>query len=120
MIKVYRIEHPVDKDGMWYNVKGLPKKQIHTLCPNGIAKDFPMPLNPLHQKDGKVWCSAGKCVEQMHHWFTTEDALSLEKNGYKLYEFIVPEIQELEHEALFCRKEAISFREIDLSEVWDL
>src|SRR5690606_34380107 len=99
---------------------GEPKKQIHILCPNGIAKDFPMPHNPLHRKDGKVWCSAGKSVEQMHHWFTTEDAQNLLNNGFKLYEFKVDEVQELEHEVLFCREDVIEEKEIELTKIWNI
>lgn len=118
-IQVYRIEKPIDKDGMWYDSEGNPKKQIHELCPNGIAKDFPMPYNNLHRKEGKVWCSAGKCVETMKHWFTAEDAQSLLDKGFKLYAITVPRVQELEFESLFCREEIIEQREIELTEVWD-
>ncbi len=54
---VYRIENPEDKDGMWYTKDGILRKKIHILCPDGIAKDFPMPFNPIHKKTvifGKV------------------------------------------------------------------
>lgn len=120
MYKIYRIEHPTDKDGMWYNIKGEPKKQIHKLCPNGVAKDFPMPFNELHKKDGLNWCSAGGSVEQMNHWFSAEDAKNLLDNGYKLYELRVSEIQDLEKEVLFCREHIISTKEIELTEVWNI
>ena len=74
---VYRIENPEDKDGMWYTKEGILRKKIHILCPNGIAKDFPMPFNPLHKKDGHIWNSAGKSIENMNQWFTPEDAINL-------------------------------------------
>lgn len=46
---VFRIENPIDIDGMWYTKDGIFHKTIHILCP----KDFPMPLNlELHRKDG--------------------------------------------------------------------
>lgn len=118
--KVYRIEDPNSQDGMWYNSKGKPKKIIDKLCPNGKAKDLPMPYNELHKKDNKSWSSGGKSIEQMQHWFTNQDALQLVKNGYKLYEFIVPEIQELEFEVLFCKADVITKKEIELNKIWNL
>ena len=57
---IFRIEKPEDRNGMWYNKNGIFMKTIDILCPNGIAKDFPMPLNlELHRKDGEIWNSAG-------------------------------------------------------------
>jgi len=115
---IYRIEHPTDGDGMWYNSKGLPKKKIHMLCPNGIAKDFPMPFNPLHKLNGKTWRSAGKSIENMNQWFTTEDAYSLYKYGFRLYEYRTYVYQELEMEILFVPEEVISKKEIPINHVW--
>lgn len=118
---VYRIENPTDKDGMWYTKDGIMRKKIHVLCPNGIAKDFPMPLNlELHRKDGNVWQSAGKSIDNMNQWFTPEDAMNLYNNGFKLFQFDVNMFQELEMEVLFCRKGIISQTEIPLETVWDL
>ena len=122
MIKtIYRIEHPVELDGMWYDRHGNPKKRIHELCPDGLAKDFPMPLNlPLHRKDGNIWVSAGKSMENMNQWFTPEDAKSLYSAGFKLFEFTVSEYQELEMEILFRRDEIIKQKEIALNKVWKI
>lgn len=118
---IYRIELPEAKNGMWYNKDGVLDKKIHILCPNGIAKDFPMPLNlKLHRKDGEVWNSGGKSIENMNQWFTPEDAKSLMNNGFKLFEFEVDMFQELEMETLFCRKGIISQKEIPLEIVWEL
>ena len=117
---VYRIENPEDKDGMWYTKEGVLRKKIHILCPNGIAKDFSMPFNPLHQKDGRVWQSAGKSVENMNQWFTADDAINLWKHGFKLFEFETNMFQELEMEILFCREGIIQQREIPLESIWDM
>lgn len=116
---IFRIENPTDKDGMWYTKKGIARKKIHILCPNGIAKDFPMPFSPLHSKNGHVWQSAGKSIENMNQWFTVEDAINLYNNGFKLFQFEVDMFQELEMEILFCRKGIISQKEIPLEMVWD-
>lgn len=119
---VYRIEHPVDKNGMWYTEHGILQKRIHILCPNGIAKDIPMPFNPLHQLNGEVWNSGGKSIENMNEWFTSEDAINLYNSGFKLFEFLLTTnmTQELEHEILFCRKGIIKQKEIPLEVVWKL
>lgn len=117
---IYRIENPNDGDGMWYGGDGVLKKKIHILCPNGIAKDFPMPFNPLHRKDGKIWKSAGKSIENMNQWFTSEDAKSLYENGFRLYEFKTKIYQELEMEILFVPTEVESKVEIPLNKVWNI
>ena len=78
-----------------------------------------MPLNPLHQKDGKIWQSAGKSIENMNQWFTSEDAKNLYNNGFKLFQFNVNMFQELEMEILFCREGVIDQKEIPLENVWE-
>ena len=118
---VYRIENPEDKDGMWYTKDGIFRKTIHILCPNGIAKDFPMPSNlALHRKGGRIWQSAGKNAGNMNQWFTASDAVSLSQNGFKLFEFETNLFNELDMEILFCREGVIKQREIPLEEIWDL
>jgi hypothetical protein len=47
---IYRIENPIEMDGMWYTKDGILRQRIHILCPNGIAKDFPMPFNRYTKK----------------------------------------------------------------------
>lgn len=120
MIEVYRIENPIDMDGMWYTKEGIARKKIHILCPNGIAKDFPMDYNPLYQKEGIIWNSAGKSIENMNQWFTSEDAINLYNNGFKLFKFQVNIYKELEMEMLFSRKGIIKQEEIPLEVVWDI
>lgn len=118
---IYRIENPTDKDGMWYDKNGVFRKTIHILCPNGIAKDFPMPENiPLHRKEGIIWNSGGKSIENMNEWFTVEDAKSLYTKGFKLFQMEVDLYQELEKEILFCRDNIITQKEIPLEHVWKL
>lgn len=119
--KVFRIENPIDKDGMWYTKEGIFRKTIHILCPDGIAKDFPMPLNlALHRKDGQIWQSAGKSIENMNQWFTASDAINLYSKGFKLFEFETTLFQELEMEILFCRQGIIKQTEIPLESIWEI
>jgi hypothetical protein len=119
--RIYRIENPIHMDGMWYTKDGIYRKTIDILCPNGKAKEFPMPLDlEHHKKSGFDWQSAGKSVEDMNFWFTSEDALSLYNNGFRLFEFEVTEFQELENEILFHRGGVITQKEIPLDVVWDI
>jgi len=118
---IFRIEIPESKHGMWYDENGIYQKKIHILCPNGIAKDFPMPLNlELHRKNGEIWNSAGSSIDQMNHWFTSSDAMNLMNKGFKLFQYEVNMYQELENEILFCRKGIISQIDIPLETIWDL
>lgn len=118
---VYRIENPIDMNGMWYNKDGIFMKTIDILCPNGIAKDFPMPLNlELHRKEGKIWNSGGKSIKNMNQWFSAQDAINLFNNGFKLFKFEVNEYQELDIEILFTRQSIIKQEEIPLEMVWDI
>lgn len=118
---IYRIETPGSKHGMWYNEHGIFQKSIDILCPNGIAKDFPMPLNlELHRKDGEIWNSGMRSIEQSRHWFTTDDVKNLMNKGFKLFQFEVIMFQDLENETLFCRRGIIGQKEIPLEFVWDI
>lgn len=118
---IYRIEKPEDKNGLWYSKEGILQKDIQLLCPYGIAKDFPMPLNlKLFRKNGEIWNSAGKSIENMNYWFTPMDAINLRNNEFKLFEFEVNMYQELEDEILFCRKGILNQKEIPLESIWDI
>jgi hypothetical protein len=118
---IFRIETPNEMGGMWYNKNGVLQKKIHILCPEGIAKDFPMNLNlEAHRKDGKVWNSAGKSIENMNEWFTAQDAKNLFNKGFKLFKFEVNEFQDLVNEVLFTRVGIITQEEIPLEVVWNI
>jgi hypothetical protein len=116
--KIYRIENPKTMHGMWHDNEGNFKPTIHDLCPNSIAKDFPIGPCSDHQKDGKTWYSAGKSKENMQYWFSKEDAKNLIDNGFKLYEFEVSEWMEKEYEILFTREGIVSTTIIDYEEIW--
>lgn len=119
--KVYRIENPIERNGMWYTKDGVFRKTIDILCPDGIAKDFPMPLNlKLHRKDGYIWQSGGKDIKDMNYWFTASDAINLYNHGFKLFEFETTMFQELENEVLFCRDGIIKQIEIPLESIWEI
>lgn len=115
---VYRIENPEHMHGMWYDNNGDFDPIINKLCPNALAKEFPMPYNELQKKDGKDWYSSGKSIENMNQWFNRSDAENLLDNGFKLFKFVISEWQELEMEILFTREGVIEQDEININEVW--
>jgi len=117
---IYRIENPVEMHGMWYDKQGNFDPIIEKLCPEGLAKDFPMPFNFRHKKSKKHWYSAGKSIDNMNQWFSPQDAINLMNNGFKLFQFDVTEFQELEMECLFTREGIIAQEEIPLEVVWDI
>jgi len=117
---VYRIENPKDKGGMWYDGEGNFNPTIHLLCPNAIAKDFPMGFCDDHQREGKRWQSAGKNIENMNQWFSREDAENLVANGFHLYKFEVTEWYEKEMEILFTREGVVAVEIIPIDHVWVL
>lgn len=118
MRTIYRIEDPNTMNGMWYSQDGSFQPTIHELCPNSVAKDFPMGYCADHKKEGKKWYSAGKSKENMHFWFSKEDALNLLNNGFYLFEFTVNEWFEKEHEILFTREGVVSKSILSLYEIW--
>lgn len=118
--KVFRIEKPTEQAGMWYDKNGIIRNKIHIMCPDGIAKDLPMPFNAdLHRKDGLIWFSSGKSIKNMNEWFSKSDAENLINNGFKLFEFEVSIFQELKMEILFCREGVIKQKEIQLKSIWN-
>ena len=117
-ITVYRIENPTTHHGMWYDANGKYDPVIQELCPNGITKDLPMPFNKAQQTDGYKWYSAGKSIENMHQWFSAEDAQRLVNNGFKLFQFKVNMYQQLDMEVLFCREGVVDCKEIPLDFIW--
>ena len=115
---IYRIENPNTMNGMWYSQDGSYQPTIYELCPNSVAKDFPMEYCDDHKKDGKNWYSAGKSKENMHFWFSREDAINLVNNDFYLFEFIVKEWFEKENEILFTREGIVSMSVISIDDVW--
>lgn len=115
---VYRIENLEHMHGMWYDKEGNFDPIIQDLCPDGKAKDFPMPYDEQHKIKGKEWYSAGKSIDNMNEWFSREDAERLVENGFQLYKYEVSEFQELEMECLFTREGIVDKEIIPIDEVW--
>lgn len=115
---IFRIEKSDQKHGMWHNENGEYDPIIQEICPNSATKDLPMPYNEQHKKDGLKWFSATSSIENMHYWFSADDAQRLINNGFKLYQMRINMYQITEMEVLFCREGVIESKEIPLENVW--
>jgi uncharacterized protein (DUF2225 family) len=118
-ITVFRIEHEITKDGMWYDINGIFTNKIQIICPNALAKDFPMDYNEIYKAHNTIWQSSGKSIENMNEWFSKQDAINLHNAGLKLYELDVQNYIELENEILFDRNSIVNRREITISKIWN-
>lgn len=116
---VFRIENPHHMHGMWYDRSGKFDPVINRLCPNALAKDFPMSFNFRHFKGNKKWYSSAKSSENMKQWFNRSDAENLLEHGFRMFKFIVSEYQELDYEVLFTREGVVDQQEISIDEIWD-
>lgn len=115
---VYRIEN--DGGGLWYDQNGVYCKTIDIICPDAVARDYPMPYDDRHYLDGKMWQSAADSAEQMQHWFSPEDARLLHLAGMKPFSYEVEVVQVLENEVLFCPADVLVKRELRLEDLWDI
>lgn len=118
-MKIYRIENETTNHGMWYRLDGTYDPFIKTLT-EGISKDLPMGYNERYSKDSLKWFSGCGNIEDMKHWFSALDALELNQNGYKLFEFEAEQFSIAEHEVMFTREGVISKKEIPLETIWDM
>lgn len=117
MIKVFRIENPLSKHGMWYRADGTFDPFILKLT-EGRSKHLPMEFDERYRKDGN-WFSAGASRKQMNQWFSPLDAFELTQNGYSLFEFTVDKYKVEEHQVLFLRGGIIKSESIPLEALWD-
>jgi hypothetical protein len=117
-LTIFRIEHEVTKDGMWYNNNGIFTNKIQIICPDAIAKDLPMEFSEIYKAHNTIWQSAGKSIENMNEWFSKQDAINLYNAGLKLYELDVQNYIELEKEILFDRNSIINKKEISINKIW--
>lgn len=83
MRKFYRVSNENTQQGLWYNFTGEFTGLIHnkfSFCKNNDLKmEFDSTLIG--------YLSATPNLEDLYHWFTKEDILTLQKFGYFIHEF---------------------------------
>lgn len=79
----YRISNLESQQGLWYDFKGNFTGLIHTkfdFCANSqLRMDFDETL--------RGYLSATEAIDTLYNWFTKEEILKLQDNGYFIHEF---------------------------------
>jgi hypothetical protein len=79
----YRVSNVDTQQGLWYDYEGNFTGLIHdkfNFCQNkDLRMDFDQTL--------VGWLSATDALETLYKWFTVEDILKLQENGYAIYVF---------------------------------
>ena len=118
-MKVYRVENPIGKHGLWRNFDGSPCDVFNKLM-IGKCKTLTMPDSDFYREEGKQWFSATDTPEKLRVWFDVFDIVQLRELGYKVYQFEVSEIRNVnEYEVVFARDKIESVIAIDPAIVWD-
>lgn len=114
MPKLFRVENPLSKQGLWYREDGTFNPFIKTLT-NAIARDLPMGFDPTFKVEGLDWISACDNLPDMKNWFSTQDLQELEARGYSLFEFDVTRYRTVNGHAVFAKEHVLQTNRIDLS-----
>lgn len=84
MPTLYRVENRIAKTGLWYNEDGRFTEFVKSI--NYRHADLPMKWEE-HMAGG--WFSSVDDPTQLKTWFTMDDMIQLEAQGYGIYEFDV-------------------------------
>lgn len=118
-MKVYRVEDPYRKHGIWRDFDGTVNPVFKYLS-NGKCKDMPMENSDFYREGGKNWFSATDTPEKLKAWFSTQDVIEMEDMGYSVIEFEVTNVREVsEFEVVFTRDSIIKWDYIDPQSIWE-
>ena len=117
-MKVYRVEDPYRKHGIWRDFDGTVNPVFKYLS-DGKCKDMPMENSDFYREGGKNWFSATDTPEKLKAWFSTQDIIEMEDMGYSVIEFEVTNVREVsEFEVVFTRDSIIKWDYIDPCSIW--
>ena len=118
-MKVYRVEDPYRKYGIWRDFDGTVNPVFKYLS-DGKCKDMPMENSDFYREGGKNWFSATDTPEKLKAWFSTQDIIEMEDMGYSVIEFEVTNVREVsEFEVVFTRDSIIKWDYIDPQSIWE-
>jgi len=109
---LYRIEHPENFGGAWYNEDGSDNRIVDELT-NSTLSELPMGRDERYHADGKKWQCAAWSVDHLKYWFTEDDAQELILKGFKLCKFISTQFIFEEQQVLFTKLGVISLEYFD-------
>ena len=114
---VYRLESTSPANGLWYDNNGKWVWGIAAL-PNCQTKDLPMSYDERYKKDGRDWFSSCSRKEDLAHWYSLEDALTLIKNGFVFTRYLATEYEEYEFETTFIKETCLAREVLDIKEIF--
>lgn len=118
-MKVYRVENPNGKHGLWRNFDGTPCDVFDKLT-IGKSRTLPMEDNSFYRSEGKQWFSATDTPEKLRAWFDVLDIIQMRELGYRVYQFEVTKVKTVsEYEVVFTRDSIESVIAIDPAVIWD-
>lgn len=118
-MKVYRVENPIGKHGLWRNFDGSPCDIFDKLT-IGKCRTMPMSDNDFYRENSKQWFSATDTPEKLRAWFDVIDIIQMRELGYRVYQFEVSETRTVnEYEVVFTRESIESVIAIDPAIIWD-
>lgn len=117
-MKVYRVENPYGKHGIWRDFDGTVNPVFKYLS-DGKCKDMPMEDSDFYREGGKNWFSATDTPEKLKAWFSTLDVIEMEAMGYFVIEFEVTNVREVsEFEVVFTRDSILKWDYVDPHSIW--
>lgn len=114
---LYRLESKSSDKGLWYNSKNEYVWNIGEL-ENCKTKDLPMGYDERYHKDGKCWFSSCSKKEDLLHWYSLADTLTLIKNGFVFTRYLATEYVEYENETTFIKETCLQREEISIEELF--
>ena len=93
-MKVYRVEDPYGKHGIWRGFDGTVNPVFKYLS-DGKCKDMPMENSDFYREGGKNWFSATDTPERLKVWLSTQDIIEMEDMGYSVIEFEATNVREV-------------------------
>ena len=109
---LYRLESTDPAKGLWYNTAGEFCWTIGEL-PDCETKNLPMGYDERYQKDGRCWYSSCSKPEDLSHWFSLDDALTLMEKGFRFMKYLATEYTEYPLETVFIKDTCLDAQEID-------
>ncbi len=85
----YRLCHKNTLQGLWYDWKGQFTGLIHEEFSFCLNNKLEMDFDP----EIVGWLSATESLETLYNWFTTEDILQLQEQGWFIHEFEATDVK---------------------------
>jgi hypothetical protein len=109
-VKVYRVENPTTRRGLWYGADGRLDPVLFELSA-AKCRDLPMGFDPEMAADGLSWVSAAERLDDLPTWISAQDAAELYAAGHRVLELTVSRYRMVSvpySHAVFAREHILS------------